>query len=195
MCVCQLVCPTYHFKVIKTWCRMLGSQVTNKQTGRDPLVLEPLDCNKEITHSDTLYVFLHLWSWLCVGMFCKRTIICVSYMRVHVLMSDYNDIESLDSDCDVHTTIALKQLQSSTGPLTPQFSHPFFLTLWVGSVWNPFGRPGILVTAASKHRIQGEYSKFGPYMNVLYRKLSQFIDQNKSCHSMKPWSHGGVPEI
>jgi len=39
---------------------MLGSQVTNKQTGRDPLVLEPLDCNKEITHSDTLYVFLHL---------------------------------------------------------------------------------------------------------------------------------------
>jgi len=33
---------------------MLVSQVTNKQTGPDPLYLEPLDCNKETTHSDTL---------------------------------------------------------------------------------------------------------------------------------------------
>ena len=32
------------------WCRMLVSQVTNKQTSSDPLFLEPLDCNKENTH-------------------------------------------------------------------------------------------------------------------------------------------------
>ena len=38
----------------------------------------------------------------------------------------------------------------TTGPLTPQFPHLFFLTLWVGTVLNPFGRPGILVTTASK---------------------------------------------
>jgi len=37
---------------------MFGSQVTNKQTGPDPLFLEPLDCNKETTDSDTLSVFL-----------------------------------------------------------------------------------------------------------------------------------------
>ena len=69
------------------WCRMLGSQVTNKQTGHDLLFLEPLDCNKETTHSGTLSVFLQLQSWLCIGMFCKRPIFCVSYMRKHVLMS------------------------------------------------------------------------------------------------------------
>jgi len=54
--------------------------------------------------------------------------ICVSYMGIHVLMSDYSDNESLDSDSDVPTTSSHKQLQSSTGPLTEQFPHPFFLT-------------------------------------------------------------------
>ena len=68
-------------------CRMLGSQVTNKEISPDPVFLEPYDCNKETTHSDTLSLFLQLQSWLCVGMFCKRTIFCVSYMRMHILMS------------------------------------------------------------------------------------------------------------
>jgi hypothetical protein len=68
------------------WCRMLWSQVTNKQTGHDPLFLEPLDCIKGTTYSDTLFVFLQLQSWLCIGMFCKRTIFCVSYMWIHILM-------------------------------------------------------------------------------------------------------------
>jgi len=47
-------------------------------------------------------------------------------------------------------------------------STPIFLTLLVGTVLNPFGRPGILVTTDSKHRIKGGYSKFGPCMNILY---------------------------
>ena len=34
------------------------------------------------------------------------------------------------------------------------------------------------MTAASKHRIQGSYSKFGLYMNILYRKLGQYTAQN-----------------
>jgi len=34
-------------------------------------------------------------------------------------VSDYSDNESLDSDSDVPTTSSRKQLQSSTGPLTP----------------------------------------------------------------------------
>jgi len=110
------------------WCRMLGSQVMSKQTDHDPLFLEPLDCNKGTTHSDTFSVFLQLQSWLCVGRFCKRTIFCVSYMPIHVLMSDYSVNESLDSESDVPTTSSHKQLRSSAGPLTPQFPHPFFLT-------------------------------------------------------------------
>jgi hypothetical protein len=52
---------------------LFGSQVTNKQTGPDPILLEPY---KETSHSDT--VFLRLQSWLCVGKFCKRTILSVS---------------------------------------------------------------------------------------------------------------------
>ena len=73
-------------------------------------------------------VFLQLQSWLCIGMFCRRTIICGSYMRVHVLMSDYSGNESLDSDSDIPTTSSRKQLRTYTGPPTPQFPHPFFLT-------------------------------------------------------------------
>jgi hypothetical protein len=38
-------------------------------------------------HSFRYSVFLQLQSWLCVGMFCKRTIFCVSYMWIHVLTS------------------------------------------------------------------------------------------------------------
>jgi hypothetical protein len=86
-CVRQLVQLTFASRLSTAWCRMLGSQVTNEQNSHDPLFLEPLDCNKGTTHSDTLSVFLHLQSWLCIGMFCKRTIFCVSYMRIHVLMS------------------------------------------------------------------------------------------------------------
>jgi len=107
---------------------MLGSQVTNKHTGHDPLFLELYDCNKGTTHSDTLSVFLQLQSWFCVGMFCKRTIFCVLYADTRSDVSDYSDNESLDSDSDVHTSSSYDQLRSSTGPLTPQFPHPFFLT-------------------------------------------------------------------
>ena len=43
-------------------------------------------------------------------------------------VSDYSDNESLGSDSDVPTTSSHKQLQSSTGPLTPEFPNQFFLT-------------------------------------------------------------------
>jgi len=57
------------------------------QTVSGPLFLEPQDCNKGTTHSGTLSVFLQLQSWLCIEMFCKRMIFCVSYMWIHILMS------------------------------------------------------------------------------------------------------------
>jgi hypothetical protein len=80
-------------------------------------------------HSFRYSVFLQLQSWLCVGIFCKRTIFCVSYMQIHVLMPGwYSDNESLNSDIDITTTSLHKQLRSSTGSLTPHFPHPFFLT-------------------------------------------------------------------
>ena len=44
---------------------------------------------------------------------------CELDVDTHSDVSDYSDNESLDSDSD-------KKLQ--TGPLTPQFPHPFFLT-------------------------------------------------------------------
>jgi len=65
----------------------VGSQVTHKHTTRDPLFLEPEDCNKVTTHSDTLSVSLQLQSLLCVGVFCKRMIFCESYMGIELLMS------------------------------------------------------------------------------------------------------------
>ena len=74
----------------------------------------------------------------------------------------------------------------------PHNFHTHFSSQCVGTVLNPFGRPVILVTTGSKHRIQGGYSKFGPCMNILYRNLGQYTAQNKNFHLMKPWSHGGV---
>jgi hypothetical protein len=55
-------------------------------------------------------------------------ILCELYVDTHSDVSDYSDNESLDSDGDIPTTSSHKQLQSSTGPLTPQLPHPFFLT-------------------------------------------------------------------
>ena len=107
---------------------MLGSQVTNKQTGHGPLLLEPLDCNKETTHSDTLSVFLQLQSWFAYrNDLQKDGIICELCADTQSDVSDYSDSGSLDSDSDVPTNSSHKQLRS-TGPLTPQFPHPFFLT-------------------------------------------------------------------
>jgi len=55
-------------------------------------------------------------------------ILCELYEDTCSDVSDYSDNESLDSDSDVPTTCSHKKLQSPTGPLTPQFPHPFFLT-------------------------------------------------------------------
>jgi hypothetical protein len=55
-------------------------------------------------------------------------ILCELYAVTRSAVSDYGDNESLDNDSDVPTTSSRKQLRYSTGPLTPQFPHPFFLT-------------------------------------------------------------------
>ena len=55
-------------------------------------------------------------------------ILCDLYVDTRSDVSDYSDNQSLDSDSNVPTTNSRKQLRSSTGPLTPPFPHPFFLT-------------------------------------------------------------------
>ena len=55
-------------------------------------------------------------------------ILCELYADTHSDVSVYSVNESMDSDSDGPTTSSHKQLRSSTGPLTPQFPHPFFLT-------------------------------------------------------------------
>jgi hypothetical protein len=57
----------------------------------------------------------------------EDNILCELYMDTRADVSDYSDIESLDSDSDIPTTSSHKQLWSSTGPLTPRFPHLFFL--------------------------------------------------------------------
>jgi len=58
----------------------------------------------------------------------EDNILCELYADTRSDVYDYSDKESLDSDSDIPTTITHKQLRSSTGPLTPQFPHPFYLT-------------------------------------------------------------------
>jgi len=55
-------------------------------------------------------------------------ILCELYVDTCSVVSDYSDYEIMDSDSDVPTTSSHRQLRFSTGPLTPQFPHPFFLT-------------------------------------------------------------------
>jgi len=58
----------------------------------------------------------------------KDDILCELYADTCSDVSVYSDNESMDSDSDVPTISSHKQLQSSTGPLIPQFPHLFFLT-------------------------------------------------------------------
>jgi hypothetical protein len=65
---------------------------------------------------------------LCRKALQEDDILCELYANTRSNVFDYSDNESLDSDSDVPTTSSRKKLRSSTGPLTPQFPHPFFLT-------------------------------------------------------------------
>jgi hypothetical protein len=66
---------------------MLGSQVTNKQTGHGPLFLELLDCNKRDHSFRHTLRFPSVATMALRRMLCKRTIFCESYMQIHGPMS------------------------------------------------------------------------------------------------------------
>jgi len=105
-------------------------------------------------------------------------------MRIHVLMSLI--IVTMKVWTVTVTSPQLVHVNNCDLLVTPQFPHPFFLTLRVGTVLNPYSRPDILVITAHKHRIQGTYSKFGQCMNILYRNLVHYTAQNKNCYLKKP---------
>ena len=65
---------------------------------------------------------------LCRNVLQEDDILCDLYVDTHSDVSDYSDHESLDSDSDVPTISSCKQSRFYTGPLTPQFQDPFFLT-------------------------------------------------------------------
>jgi hypothetical protein len=84
-CVCQLVWLTslQGYQQLDAGC--LGVKLRINRLVRPPIFrtirLQQRD------HSFRYSVFLQLQLWLCIGIFCKRTISCVSYMRIHILMS------------------------------------------------------------------------------------------------------------
>ena len=47
----------------------LGLKLQPNRPVLTPPFLEPYDCNKETTHSDTVSVYFQLQTWLCVGMY------------------------------------------------------------------------------------------------------------------------------
>jgi len=97
---------------------MLGSQVTNKQTGHDPMFLELLDCNKGTTHSDTLHFPSVATMALRRNVLQEDDILCELYVDALSDVSDYSDNESLDSDSDVSAISSRKELRSSVVVVT-----------------------------------------------------------------------------
>jgi len=82
---------------------MFGSQVTNMQTLPDPTFLKPYDCNKVTIDSNTLFSFNipSVETMALHSSIMKDDDICMSYMQIHILMSDDCEDEILDSDSDI----------------------------------------------------------------------------------------------
>jgi len=85
-CVCQLVCLTFRFKVIHSLMQDAWVSIYKQTDWSWPPIFRTITLQRR-DHSFRYSVFLQLQSWLCVGMFCKRTIFCVSYMQIHILIS------------------------------------------------------------------------------------------------------------
>lgn len=86
---------------------MFGSQLTNIQTLPNPIFLEPYDWNKVTIDSNTLFSLIipSVKTMALHSSIMKDDVICVSYMQIHILMSDDCEAEILDSDNDIpHTS-------------------------------------------------------------------------------------------
>ena len=90
-CVCQLVWLTYRFKVIDSLMQDVWAS-SYKQTvcSWPPFVRIIFMQQRDHSFRYTLFVFCNffqLQSGLCIGVFWEKTIFCVCYMRIHILMS------------------------------------------------------------------------------------------------------------
>ena len=84
--ICQVVWFTFHFKV--THSLMQDAWVLSyKQTDQSWLPIFRTIRLQQRDNSFRYSVFLQMQSWLCIGVFCKMMIFCVSYMQLHILMS------------------------------------------------------------------------------------------------------------
>jgi len=82
-CVCHLIWLTYRFKVINSLMRDAWVSSYKQTDWSWPPIFRTVRLQpRDHSFRFSLSVFLQLQSWLCVGMFCKRTIFCVSYIRI-----------------------------------------------------------------------------------------------------------------
>ena len=90
-CVCQLVWLTYHFKVIDSLMQdvWVSSYEQTDQSWSPIFRTIRLQQRDHWFRHFSVFLpdFLQLQSWLCVRVFWKRMIFCMSYMWKHVLMS------------------------------------------------------------------------------------------------------------
>ena len=105
---------------------MVGSQLTNKQTGNDPPIFRTI----RLQQRDHSFRYSLCFPSVAIKALRRNVlqeddILCELYADTRSDVSDYSDNESLDNDSDVPTISSHKQLRSSTGPLTPQFPDPF----------------------------------------------------------------------
>jgi hypothetical protein len=130
--VCQLFCLTYCFRVIVSLMQYVWVS-SYKQT--DPS-WPPIFRTIRLQQRD--HSFRSLSSPSVSIMALRRNVLQeddILWELYVVTRSDYSDNESLDSDSDVPTS-SRKQLWSSTGPLTPQFPHPFFSHIYQDNFYN-----------------------------------------------------------
>ena len=122
-------------RLSSAWCRMLGSPVTNRQVMTPYLEILRL---KQRDHSFRYCLCFHSVAIMVLrrNVLQEDDILCELYANTRSDVSDYDDSGSLDSDSDVPTTCSRNQLRSSTGPLTPQFPHPFFTYIYQDNFCN-----------------------------------------------------------
>jgi len=128
-CLYQLVLLTYCFKFIDSL--MQGAWVSSyKQTDH---FWPPIFRTTMLQQRDLSFRYSFCFPSIAImglhrNVLQEDDILCELYVDICSDVSDYSDNESLDSDSDFPATSSRKHLRSSTGPLTPQFPHPFFLT-------------------------------------------------------------------
>jgi hypothetical protein len=92
-------------RLLISWSRIFGYQVTDTHTLPDPTFLEPCDCNKVTTDSDTFSFFF--WSLLSVEVVAFHRSVMKNNILCEFLVDTYSDV---DSDSDIPTPSLRKRL-------------------------------------------------------------------------------------